>query len=84
MKPLLAFVLVAFAATALTAGDPDTLLARALTVPFDAEVGAEDDRDAGPALGFACFDDSDWTRVLDGVHEYNARFPERAVRTIVL
>ncbi|GAC1396734.1 MAG: hypothetical protein NVSMB68_13370 [Thermoanaerobaculia bacterium] len=36
------------------------------------------------ALGFSCFDDADWSRVLDAIHLQNARFPERAIRTIVL
>lgn len=99
MKPLLAFVLAAFAATALTAGDPDTLLARAwptapyvrlsevgtgVAVVFSPDLSVKGNCHFYAALGFACFDDSDWTRVLDGVHEYNARFPERAIRTIVL
>ena len=36
------------------------------------------------ALGFACFDDADWTRVIDGIHEYNGRYPIRPIRTVVL
>jgi hypothetical protein len=36
------------------------------------------------ALGFACFDDTDWSRVLNGVHDYNARHPDRVIRTMIL
>ncbi|MEA2489502.1 MAG: hypothetical protein QOH21_1294 [Acidobacteriota bacterium] len=36
------------------------------------------------ALGFACFDDADWTEVLNGVRDYNAANPRRPIRTLVL
>jgi hypothetical protein len=36
------------------------------------------------SLGFACFEDADWTRVLDQLHRYNALYPERRVGTLVL
>jgi hypothetical protein len=36
------------------------------------------------ALGFACFAEADWTRVLEGIHDYNSRFPGRSIRTVVL
>jgi hypothetical protein len=35
------------------------------------------------ALGFACFEDTDWTRVLDRIHERNLD-PARAIRTLIL
>jgi hypothetical protein len=36
------------------------------------------------ALGFACFQEADWSRVLDGVHRYNVLYPERRIYTLVL
>ncbi|HWS72530.1 MAG TPA: hypothetical protein VN605_10470, partial [Thermoanaerobaculia bacterium] len=36
------------------------------------------------ALGFACFEDTDWSRVLDAIRERNAREPGRAIRTLIL
>ncbi|MGZ8832749.1 MAG: hypothetical protein ACXW19_06095 [Thermoanaerobaculia bacterium] len=72
MKPLLAFVLLAFAATALTAGDTDTLLARAcptapyarlsevgtgVAVVFSPDLSVKGNCHFYAALGFACFDD---------------------------
>jgi len=36
------------------------------------------------ALGFACFEDTDWSRVLEGIRRYNASHPDRYVRTLVL
>jgi hypothetical protein len=36
------------------------------------------------ALGFACFQDSDWTRVLDIIRTQNILHPENVIRTLVL
>ena len=36
------------------------------------------------ALGFACFDEADWTRVLDGIARYNTQNPLHTIRTVVL
>jgi hypothetical protein len=36
------------------------------------------------ALGFACFDDADWSRVLDGIDRYNLVHQERPIRTLLL
>jgi len=36
------------------------------------------------ALGFACFQDADWSRVLDGIHRHNVLYPERRIHTLVL
>lgn len=35
-------------------------------------------------LGFACFDDPDWSKVLDQIGEYNRNNPGRRIRTLVL
>ena len=36
------------------------------------------------ALGFACFQDADWNRVIDGVYNYNLQHPDRRIYTLVL
>jgi hypothetical protein len=36
------------------------------------------------ALGFACFDDADWSRVLEGIRDYNVQYPDRWIRTVIL
>jgi hypothetical protein len=36
------------------------------------------------ALGFACFQDSDWNRVLTGIRENNIFHPENRIRTLIL
>ena len=36
------------------------------------------------AIGFACFQDADWNRVLEEVHRYNVLYPERRLSTLVL
>ncbi len=36
------------------------------------------------SLGFACFDDADWSRVLDSLERYNAVHAGRPIRTLLL
>ncbi|HVR41169.1 MAG TPA: hypothetical protein VMU84_18895 [Thermoanaerobaculia bacterium] len=36
------------------------------------------------ALGFACFEDADWSRILDRVHTWNIIHPGRRIKTLVL
>jgi len=36
------------------------------------------------SLGFACFQDADWNRVIDGIYLYNLHHPDRRVYTLVL
>ena len=36
------------------------------------------------SLGFACFQDADWTRVLDDIRTYNIFHPDNRIRTLVL
>src|SRR2546427_12189300 len=36
------------------------------------------------SLGFACFQDADWSRILDQIHRYNAAHPDRRIYTLVL
>jgi hypothetical protein len=36
------------------------------------------------ALGFACFQEADWTRVIDQIHQYDIAHPDRRIYTLVL
>jgi hypothetical protein len=36
------------------------------------------------ALGFTCFESTDWSRVLEGIRLHNVLYPERPVRTLIL
>lgn len=36
------------------------------------------------ALGFACFEDTDWTRVLDGIRRWNLEHADEPIRTLLL
>ena len=36
------------------------------------------------ALGFACFQDADWGRVIDAIYNYNLHHPDRRIYTLVL
>jgi hypothetical protein len=36
------------------------------------------------ALGFACFDDPDWARVLEGIRDWNVEHPDRWIQTVIL
>jgi hypothetical protein len=36
------------------------------------------------SLGFACFEDADWEKVLDDVHRHNVLYPERRIFTLIL
>jgi hypothetical protein len=35
-------------------------------------------------LGFACFQDADWSRVFDAIHRHNVLYPERRIAALVL
>src|SRR5262249_7526408 len=36
------------------------------------------------SLGFACFQDADWSRILDQIHRHNATHPGQRIYTLVL
>lgn len=95
----LALVLVLAVATSAAADDTSTLLARAwpyapfapvsdlghgVAIVFSPDLSVAGNCRFYTALGFACFEDTDWSRVLDGIREYNAQNPDRYVRTLIL
>jgi hypothetical protein len=95
-----AALLFAFLAQPASAGDKtDLLLARAwpyapyarltelgsgVAVVFSPDLSVPGNCNFYRALGFACFDDADWSRVLDGVRDHNVKDPDRWIRTVIL
>ena len=59
-------------------------IGRGIGVVFSPDLSVPDNCRFYEALGFACFDDADWNRVLDKVHRYNVLYPERRLSTLVL
>ncbi len=96
--PLLLLTLLLLASGA-SAAQPDHLLARAwpvnpyqrlgeigrgVAVIFSPDLSVPGNCNFYRALGFECFDDADWTRVLDNIRMHNLQNPERRVRTLFL
>jgi len=59
-------------------------IGRGVAVVFSPDLSVPGNCNFYRALGFACYDDADWTRVLDGIRTYNAIDPERRIRTLIL
>lgn len=57
---------------------------RGVGVVFSPDLSVRDNCHFYQALGFACFQDADWNRVLDSIHRYNVLYPERRIDTLVL
>ena len=99
-RPAVFLVALLLAAQALAAGDRGArLLARAWPydphaplrdlgrgtgIVFSPDLSVDGNCRFYEALGFACFEDTDWTRVLDAIHERNRRDPAHAIRTLIL
>src|SRR6266852_3278745 len=59
-------------------------IGRGVGVVFSPDLSVDDNCRFYEALGFACFQDADWNRVLENVHRYNELYPERRIFTLVL
>lgn len=57
---------------------------RGIGVVFSPDLSVEGNCRFYQALGFACFQDADWSRVLDGIHRHNVLYPDRRINTLVL
>src|SRR5205807_2394582 len=53
-------------------------------VVFSPDLSVSDNCRFYQALGFACFQDADWSRVLDEIHRYNIDHPDRRISTLIL
>jgi hypothetical protein len=59
-------------------------IGRGVGVVFSPDLSVPDNCRFYQSLGFACFQDADWEKVLDDVHRYNVLYPERRIFTLVL
>ena len=60
------------------------LLGRGIGIVFSPDLSVPDNCRFYRALGFACFQEADWSRVLDQVHRYNVLYPEKTLSTLIL
>lgn len=59
-------------------------IGRGIGVVFSPDLSVPDNCRFYQAIGFACFQDADWNRVLDQIHRYNVLYPDRRITTLVL
>jgi hypothetical protein len=59
-------------------------IGRGVGVVFSPDLSVADNCRFYESLGFACFQDADWERVLDAVHRHNVLYPERRIFTLIL
>ena len=59
-------------------------IGRGVGVVFSPDLSVPDNCRFYESLGFACFQDADWEKVLDDVHRHNVLYPERRIFTLVL
>ena len=60
------------------------LLGSGIGIVFSPDLSVADNCRFYQALGFACFQDADWSRVLDQVHRYHVLYPEKSLATLIL
>ncbi|HEV7428361.1 MAG TPA: hypothetical protein VGQ46_18545 [Thermoanaerobaculia bacterium] len=59
-------------------------IGRGVGVVFSPDLSVPDNCRFYEALGFACFQDADWEKILDDVHRHNVLYPERRIFTLIL
>lgn len=59
-------------------------IGRGIGVVFSPDLSVPENCRFYQTLGFACFQDADWSRVFDAIHRYNVLYPERRLNTLVL
>lgn len=97
--PLLVLILVLMAAPLAAFSRTDLLLWRAwprrdnakldevgrgVAVVFSPDLSVPGNCRFYQTLGFACFEEADWSKVLRGIHDYNLANPTAPIRTVVL
>ena len=95
----LALILVVLGTSAQAWDRTETLLARAwpaapyadlrnigtgIAIVFSPDLSVPGNCRFYQALGFVCFDNADWLKVLSGLHGHNMNNPGRRVRTVIL
>jgi hypothetical protein len=59
-------------------------IGRGVGVVFSPDLSVKENCRFYRTLGFGCFQDADWSHILDSVHEYNVLHPERRLHTLIL
>jgi hypothetical protein len=59
-------------------------IGRGVGVVFSPDLSVTDNCRFYESLGFACFQDADWEKILDAVHRHNVLYPERRIFTLIL
>src|SRR4051794_10813225 len=59
-------------------------IGRGVGVVFSPDLSVPDNCRFYESLGFACFQDADWEKILDAVHRHNVLYPERRIFTLIL
>jgi hypothetical protein len=59
-------------------------IGRGIGVVFSPDLSVKDNCHFYEALGFACFQDADWSNILAGIHTFNLLNPDRRIGTLIL
>ncbi len=59
-------------------------IGRGVGVVFSPDLSVKDNCNFYRTLGFACFQDADWTNILTGIHTFNLLNPDRRIGTLIL
>src|SRR5436305_1873818 len=59
-------------------------LGRGIGIVFSPDLSVRGNCRFYEAIGFTCFESTDWSRVLDGIRLHNVLYPEQAIRTLIL
>src|SRR5881275_858617 len=59
-------------------------IGRGIGVVFSPDLSVKDNCNFYRTLGFACFQDADWTNILTGIHTFNLLNPDRRIGTLIL
>jgi hypothetical protein len=59
-------------------------IGRGIGVVFSPDLSVRGNCNFYEALGFSCFQEADWSRVLDQIHRHNVLYPENRIHTLVL
>src|SRR5205085_7866178 len=59
-------------------------IGRGIGVVFSPDLSVKDNCRFYQALGFACFQDADWSNILTGIHTFNLLHLDRRIGTLIL
>src|SRR5688572_1355686 len=65
-------------------GAPLSDVGRGIAIVFSPDLTVPGNCSFYQALGFSCYVDADWTRIVDAIRSHNTSYPERSIRTLIL